>query len=111
MKRLIILFSLVSFLFIMGCTGKVEFILKGSYQSEPQEDGYIIQMSFNEEEGTSVQYVDNREVDSGTYEKSDMNIYQISSDKQNYEVTLDDVPTYFSKEFGDEEYKVLLEDH
>lgn len=63
-------------------------MLKGTYQSDMVND-VVVQMSFAPDENNSfTQYISNREVDKGTFEKKENNIYQIKSDKQNFEIKL-----------------------
>lgn len=62
--------------------------LKGLYQSEV--NGYNIQMLIREEDNSFVEWIDNREVDRGIYEKVDTNSYRIKSNKQSFEITLND---------------------
>ncbi|ABR48413.1 hypothetical protein Amet_2255 [Alkaliphilus metalliredigens QYMF] len=62
--------------------------LKGFYQSEV--NGYHIQMLIRKEDNSFVEWIDNREVDRGTYEKVDTNSYRIKSNKQSFEIGLND---------------------
>ena len=87
MKKILIALSLVVVLLFGGCTPKPVHILKGSYQSEREGIGYIILISF-QQDNSFVEYIDNREVDRGTYEKIKNNVHKIKSNKQNFEVTL-----------------------
>ncbi len=136
MKKLMTFLVIITTLFLVGCMDKAESILKGAYQSEQQDNGYVVQMSFQDDDKSFVQYIDNREIDRGTYEKLDINLYEIKSNQQNYKVEMDgkgnydiviekinegkpfemkhiqDVPVYFSEEFGDEEeYESILSDN
>ena len=47
-------------------------------------------MLFLEEDNSFVEWIDNREVDKGTHEKSENNSYRIKSNKQSLEITLND---------------------
>ena len=119
-------------LLLGGCSSDTVPPLGGSYQSEGVE-GYIVQMAIQSQENTFVEYIDNREVDRGIFEKKSDNTYLLKSDKQTFEITLspedsfdisidqingeepmelkniDKVPTYFSVEYDDvEEYEKLL---
>lgn len=125
---------ILSFLIVLlvGCASKTVPPLKGSYQSE-QLDEHIVQMAIQPEEKTFVEYISNREVDRGTYEKKSDDTYLFKSDKQEFEVILspensfdiqivqvnegepielknvDKIPTYFTTEFSDvEDYEELL---
>ncbi|MBO1913167.1 hypothetical protein J4G37_51215, partial [Microvirga sp. 3-52] len=122
-------------LLLVGCTSNVSPDLKGSYQSDRDGSGYFVQMAFQPDENSFVQYIDNREVDKGVYGETESHAYKIKSDKQDFEIRLttedtfeiiidqlnnrnpitmknvSDVPTYFSTQFGDEEaYRALLEE-
>lgn len=133
MKKIIIL-SLAIVLLFTGCTHKTKSILNGSYQSEKDGIGKVIQLSFQKDDNSFIEYIDNREVDKGTYEKTNTNVYKIKSDKQDFEITLSaknsfeitinklndgkpiqlqnisDTPTFFSTKFDDiAEYKALLD--
>jgi hypothetical protein len=108
--------------------------LKGGYQSE-NVNGYFVQMSFQPDNNSFKEYINNREVDKGTYEEFKNGVYKINGDIQEFEITLnndnsfdiivkklndgkpikmkniDDTPVHFSTKFDDiEEYKSLLED-
>lgn len=80
-KLLIIILSLLSTVVLYGCTKPNNSTLKGFYQSERTTDGYVIQISIQPEENSFVQYIDNREVDSGTYEKLDDKEYNLNGKK------------------------------
>ncbi len=125
--------GIVLVLLLIGCASNKTPPLKGGYQSEPVE-GYIVQMTFQPEDHSFVEYIDNREVDIGTYEKLENGVYKINGDIQEFEITLnndnsfdvivkklnggnpiklkniDDVPTYIGTKFDDaDEYKSLME--
>ncbi|QIB70301.1 hypothetical protein Ami103574_13815 [Aminipila butyrica] len=134
MKKMLIILLLIIFLTFYGCTANEKVILKGSYQSEVKESDNVVLLSFQEDDSSFVEYIDNREVDKGTYEKIKDNIYKIKSDKQDFEITLDknnsfeiiikklndgnpirienvgDIPVSFTAEFNDtNQYKTLLD--
>lgn len=134
-KLLIIILSLMITLVLYGCTKPNNSILKGFYQSEKTTDGYVIQISIQPEENGFVQYIDNREVDSGTYDELDDKEYNLNGKNKTVKITLDKddsfevlikklnggnpikmknidkVPTYFSTKFDDvEKYQKLLEE-
>ena len=134
MKKLtLIILSLVIILILGECLS-IKPTLKGFYQSEV--NGYHIQMLIREEDNSFVEWIDNREVDRGSYEKSENNSYRIKSNKQSFEVALnddnsfeiiinklndgkpinmknistDDTPISFWDKFDDvDEYKTLLD--
>lgn len=62
--------------------------LKGFYQTEKDVNGYFVQISIHQEDNSFVEYISNREVDRGTYEKLENNTYKMKSDKQSFEITL-----------------------
>ena len=122
-------FSLI--FLISGCVS-VKPTLNGFYQCTTT-DGYHIQMSFDKENNSFIEYIDNREVNKGTYEKKGNNIYKLTGDTQSFEIILNDknyfemtikklnngdlikmdyidnTPTYFEIEFNDvDKYKKLL---
>ena len=121
-------------LLLVGCSSDLIPPLEGGYQSEFIQ-GHIIQMGIQPDDHTFAEYIDNREVDRGTYEEKSENVYSFKSAKQKFEIVLtsedsfeiivnqlndkkpiqlknvDKVPTYFSTDFDDtEKYKKLLEE-
>lgn len=125
--------AIVFALLLVGCASNKTPLLKGSYQSE-HVNGYIVQMTFQPEDHSFVEYIDNREVDKGTYEELEDGLYKINGELQEFEITLnsdnsfdvvvkkindgktitlknvDDTPVYIGTEFDDvDEYKSLLE--
>ena len=132
MRNLRIFLSFIISLLLVGCSSNLIPPLGGSYQSDFIQ-GYIVQMGIQSDDHTFVEYIDNREVDRGTYEEKEKGTYLFKSKKQEFEITLTDedsfeiiinqlndtkpiqlknidkVPTYFSTEFDDtEEYIKLL---
>lgn len=135
MKKIKFILFFFFILVFSGCSSDTVPLLGGSYQSEPVE-GYVIQMGVQADDKTFVEYIDNREVDRGTYEEKSANVYLFKGEKQEFEATLspedsfhvavnqlneggpialkniDKVPTYFSTEFDDvEEYEKLLQEN
>ncbi|WP_284139574.1 hypothetical protein [Virgibacillus sp. LDC-1] len=133
MKKIAIMLLLIISFLIVGCSSNIQPILQGTYQSDFDKDGYIVQFAIQTDDNSFVEYIDNREVDRGTYEQKQANVYKLKSDKQNFEITLnnknafeiiinqlnngnpiqliniDDTPTYSSTDFDDvEAYKDLL---
>lgn len=90
MKRLkfLILFMVV-ILILWKLLSKEDQNLKGFYQSE-MIGNHIIQMQIREEDNSFIEWINNREVDKGTYERVDTNLYRIKSNRQNFEVELKD---------------------
>lgn len=86
-KSIIIILSIIiTFIFLKSIFENPTF--KGFYQSEA--NGYHIQMLIREKDNSFVEWIDNREVDRGTFEKFDTCSYRIKSSKQNFEITLND---------------------
>lgn len=133
MNKIFTTFLLSLVLIFGGCSSNTEPTLKGTYQSEREGIGYVVQIAIQPDGSSFVEYIDNREVDRGTYEKTKNNVYKIKSDKQNFEITLNaedsfeiiidklnngnpiklkkisDTPTYSSTKFDDvDKYKTLL---
>jgi len=129
----VLVVALALILTIIGCIPKTIPPLRGAYQSE-HVNGYIIQMTFQPRDHSFVEYIDNREVDKGTYEEIEDGLYKINGEMQELEITLksnnsfdlivkklndgnpitfknvDATPVYIGTEFEDiEEYKTLLE--
>lgn len=127
-----ILLACVFSLLLIGCSSIGSPSLAGSYQSE-HVDGYMIQMTFQPRDNSFVEYIDNRQVDKGTYEEIKKGLYKINGEVQEIEIYLnrdnsfeivikklnqgkpiqlkniDDTPIYIGTEFDDvEEYKDLL---
>ncbi|MBZ9637731.1 hypothetical protein [Clostridium sp. FP1] len=132
-KKIFTMLSLIIILLLVGCTSTIKPTLKGSYQTEKDVNGYVAVISVHQNDSIFVEYIDNREVDRGTYEKKENNAYKMKSDKQNFEIILNAensfeiiikklnngkpiqmknisaTPTDFSTKFGDvDEYKALL---
>lgn len=132
MRNIIItmLLSMV-ILVLAGCNTQPK--LKGSYQSETHVNGYYIQISIHHNDNVFVEYIDNREVDRGTFEEIETGKYLMKSDHQEFTIdlnkdntfhmtikklndgnpikmiNLDDVPVTFPPQFDDvEEYKELI---
>lgn len=135
MRKIFTILSLAFAILLVGCTTKAVPSLKGGYQSDREGVGYVILLSFQPDDSSFVEYIDNREVDRGTYKKIEDNLYQIKSNKQNFEVALNaknsfniiikqlnngnpilmknigTTPIYFKDVYNDEDkYKALLED-
>ena len=134
-KFMVLIISLMSFFILSSCTTTNNSSLQGFYQSERTTDGYVIQISIQSDENSFVQYIDNREVNSGTYDELPDKKYKLKVDNQTIEITLDEnnsfeiitkkvnggnpiilknvdkVPGYFTTEFDDiDKYKLLLEE-
>ncbi len=85
MKKLIII-TLALILNLQGCS-RHEVNLQGFYQSE-RINGYIIQVSFDKDIGEFVQFIDNRQVNSGTFESTGENTYSLTGNKVDYSIIL-----------------------
>lgn len=86
MKKTIVIIILLVFFIIAWSYSTNNHILRGFYQTEV--DGYHIQMLFQLADQSFIQWIDNRQVDQGSYEKIDTNLYRISSELQNFEISL-----------------------
>ncbi|MCM3711945.1 hypothetical protein [Sporosarcina luteola] len=118
-------------LVLAGCNAQPK--LKGFYQSETHVNGYYIQISIFHNDNAFVEYIDNIEVDRGTFEEIETGKYLMTSDQQQFTidltkdntfhmtiiklndgnpinmVNLGDVPVTFPVHFDDvEEYKELI---
>ncbi len=118
-------------LVLTGCNTQPK--LKGFYQSETHVNGYHIQITIHHNDNVFVEYIDNREVDRGTFEEIETGKYLMTSDHQEFTIdltkdntfymtikklndgnpikmiNLDDVPVTFPPQFDDvEEYKELI---
>ncbi|CQR48360.1 hypothetical protein BN1058_02728 [Paraliobacillus sp. PM-2] len=88
-------------LYLGGCAASVEPVLKGTYQTTEEIDGYpkgTIVMSFQPDEESFVQYISSREVNKGTYEEIKNNVYnktfKLKGDMQNLEIELTEKNTF-----------------
>ena len=135
MKKILFLtISIACLLMLSGCRNINSVVLRGSYQSERTSDGYIVQISIYSDENSFVEYIDNREVNKGTFDIIEGKKYNLVGDNQNIEINLDknnsfeitmkkvndgnpilmknfgDLPIKFDSRFNDtEEYEKLLE--
>jgi len=73
--RNIITATLVSsiILVLAGCNTQPK--LKGFYQSEKDVNGYHIQLSIQQDNKGFIEFIDNREVDNGTYQEIEVGKY------------------------------------
>lgn len=124
-QKLLIVISFLVILLMVWCTNNKTQTLHGFYQSE-NVDGHFIQISFQREDNTFVQYIDNIEVNKGMYEHLEDNIYMLKGDKKDLKINLEDdffnisidklndgksikikkvgnTPSYFESEFSDSE--------
>ena len=133
MKKLILMALLMLIIFTFSACRTAEPTLMGFYQGQQYINGYIVQISFFRDDHSFIQYIDNREVDRGSYQKVEDNIYRIQSDQQDFDIQLNKdntfdlyikkinneepivmqniskVPTTFGTPFDDvEEYKKLI---
>lgn len=132
-KTLFLIISITCLFMLSGCRNINSVVLRGSYQSERTSDGYIVQISIYSDENSFVEYIDNREVNKGTFDIIEGKKYSLVGDKQTIEINLDknnsfeitmkkvndgnpilmknsgDLPTKFDSRFNDtEEYEKLL---
>lgn len=87
MKKFIIIVIVLAIVVITWSYSFENHTLKGFYQSD-EVDGYHIQMLFQEADSSFTEWIDNRQVDRGTYKEVDTNLYRISSELQNLEIEL-----------------------
>lgn len=87
MKKSIIIVIVLAIVVITWSYSSKNHTLKGFYQSD-EVDGYHIQMLFQEADSSFTEWIDNRQVDRGTYKEVDTNLYRISSELQNLEIEL-----------------------
>lgn len=131
MKRFVVL----SFSILLLASCNTFSTIKGSYQIEEEIDGNFVQMSIFKDEGEFIEYINNREVNKGTYQEEGKGKYLMVGDNQEFTIDLnndnsfyrtingindgeaikminiDDTPIKFSTEFDDEdEYRKLLDD-
>lgn len=94
MKKLkFIVLTIAIILILWSLFSKTDPLLKGFYQSE-MIGNHIIQILVREEDNSFVEWINNREVDRGTYEKLDEKSYKINSNRQSFEIILNDDNTY-----------------
>lgn len=135
MKKVILLFFITLIVITIMYKSGPEPSLRGFYQTETI-DRYLVQLSFQPEDSSFVQYIDSREVDRGTYQLKKGNEYHLNGNMQNIELALNKdnsfdiviekinngepillmntslIPAYSSTEFDDvEEYKDLLSEN
>ena len=134
-KFIVLILYLVSIFIFCSCTTTNSSSLQGFYQSERTTDGYVVQISIQPDENSFVEYIDNREVNSGTYDVLSDKKYKLNGDNQTIEITLDEnnsfeiiikkvnsgnpivlknidkIPADFTTGFDDvDKYKLLLEE-
>ncbi|MGL4338026.1 MAG: hypothetical protein ACRCST_14125, partial [Turicibacter sp.] len=91
--------SLLFILLLMGCATQKKITLQGVYQSE-LIDQYIVQLSFDKNDQTFIEYINNIDVNKGTYELWDDNTYLLKGDNQTITIKLDETDSFemvFSK--------------
>ncbi|MGL5753233.1 MAG: hypothetical protein ACRCXT_22005 [Paraclostridium sp.] len=134
-KRLIMVIAIITTIVIVGCSNLTNPALQGFYQST-MKNGYHIQFSFESDEDTFVAYINNIEINKGTYEALGDGNYILKGDTEELEIKLeendsfnlsmenlieklnegepiqvkniDKTPTYFEQVFS-EEYKEAIE--
>lgn len=110
------LFLIIFFIFILlitGCTTHKEPTLHGFYQSERIND-YVIQISFDKEEHTFVEYISNIEINKGTYENLENHTYLLKGNNHDINITLEKANSFdvsINKLNGEEPIKLKKTDH
>lgn len=133
-KRLIIAISMAITLLIVGCSNLTSPALQGFYQSS-MLNGYHIQFAFQNDDSTFVAYINNLEVNKGTYESLGDRNYILKGDTAELKINLekndsfnlnienlvknlnegkpiqlkniDKTPAYFDQTFSDEDKKTV----
>jgi hypothetical protein len=90
--RLVISIVLI-ILILWGFSFKPKPELKGLYQSETGQN-HVVQMLIREEDSSFVEWIDNREVDNGTYKKVDYHYYRFKSNRQKFDIVFKDDNTF-----------------
>lgn len=94
MKKPRLVISIVLIVLILwGFSFKPKSTLKGLYQSETGQN-HVIQMLIKEEDSSFVEWIDNREVDNGTYKKVDYSSYRFKSDRQKFDIVFKNDNTF-----------------
>ena len=94
MKKIIISLLLMISIVLVGCSNDTDSVLEGSYQNETVKDGHFVTLTFYPDDSSFVELIDNRKVDSGTYEKESSNVYLLKSEKQEFEIDLNKDDTF-----------------
>lgn len=92
-KSKFVILTIAIILILWSVSYKTNPLLKGFYQSD-MIGSHIIQMLVREEDNSFVEWIDNREVDRGTYEKLDDKSYKIKSNRQSFEIILNEDNSY-----------------
>ncbi|WP_194190661.1 hypothetical protein [Clostridium chrysemydis] len=117
----------------MGCIKSSSGLYRGFYQSDVTNEGYVIQMAIESDYDSFVEYIDNREVNKGTFKSEDNKEYTFKGENKDFKIQLDkdnsfeividkvnegkpikiknvgDTPSYYSTEFYDvDTFKDLL---
>ena len=86
-KTIFLLVSLIGMSIFAGCGAFANTSFGGFYQSE-MISGRYVQISIDTEKETFTQYIDNREVNSGTYESLGESKYKLVGDIKTFEIDL-----------------------
>ena len=93
LRNLRIFSSFIISLLLVGCSSNLIPPLGGGYQSDFIQ-GYIVQMGIQPDDHTFVEYIDNVEVDRGTYKLKSEDVYLLKSERQEFEITLTKEDTF-----------------
>lgn len=86
MKKILAITLTIGFLIIIIFTLNKDIQLKGTYSSEII-DGKFIQLTIDNEDNSFIEYINQREVDRGSYTRVEENIYTFESDIQKFQIT------------------------
>ncbi|MGL5692550.1 MAG: hypothetical protein ACRCXA_00610, partial [Peptostreptococcaceae bacterium] len=87
-SRIIGGFLAVAMFLMVGCSSVTREILQGFYQSY-MKNGYCIQFSFLKEDNTFVGYINNIEINKGTYESLGDGNFILKGDTGDIEIKLE----------------------
>lgn len=72
---------------ILGGCG-IKPVFEGIYQNEKEVNGYFIQLAVDSQDNSFVLYINNRQVNAGTYKEEKDNLYAMNGNLQDFEVSL-----------------------
>lgn len=93
-KRALSMLCLFFTSLMIGCSSSIKLDLHGFYQSNMVNE-YHVQMLFNKEDNNFIEYIDNREVNKGSYEDLSDNKYRVNGDIQSFEIILEEDNSFY----------------